>query len=699
MLSTMRLNLFFLAGLTLLLFSCTQTYIVTFSGSEGGSVSEIGGEYDEGTTVSVTATPTTGYEFQGWSDGSMQNPRTITVSESINLTALFSKQQLSLNVSIQGEGSVVDSNGNSPSIYEFGADVSLEAVPDIGYEFQGWSDGSMQNPRALTITESLNLIAIFTKQAFEIIVVTEGEGVVVDQNGELPGMYDFGADINLKAQPAKGYYFTGWEYEFSLENLIEDSNAQNNPQISSAIASFISSFYSFEAEYLTEIAAMSSLDAELNKLEEELNSFNNLAFNRDYSEDEILKVIESYTLKYDDIKGLYQLSDTDFPLAAYANFSITAKFEKIESLYIMLGNEGGRVKVGNSPSSKISFILAPYNSQHQITAVSNEGWDFDNWGGDISSITNPLEIFLDNDLSELPTIINASFKKKKFDLNVSIEGDGSVSEEVVVQSGQYDFETQVKLTAVPDENWEFINWSGDLTSTENPVIIEVNNTKSITAKFAKKDSDKDGVPDDIDQCPDTPEGSLVDELGCPTDLNNNGIPDDLEGDADNDGVIDYYDECSNTTPGASVDSKGCAVVDQVFLFSGAVSTVVLNNNVSGTISFSIRNNLDEPIQLESLKVYDGDSGFLRATADRNTNPELFPSLSPGQSHSLQSTFNSFIFLPMYYWRFTYKGQVYEVSKRWSLTSGQTKPYNSMEDFSNKEWDKKVVSFELTTNKK
>ena len=109
--------------------------------------------------------------------------------------------------------------------------------------------------------------------------------------------------------------------------------------------------------------------------------------------------------------------------------------------------------------------------------------------------------------------------------------------------------------------------------------------------------------------------------------------------------------------------------------------------------------MDKPIQLESLKVYDGDTGFLRATADRNTNPELFPSLSPGQSHSLQSTFNSFIYLPMYYWRFTYKGQVYEVSKRWSLNSGQTKPFNSKEDFSNKEWDKKVVSFELTTKKK
>ena len=29
---------------------------------------------------------------------------------------------------------------------------------------------------------------------------------------------------------------------------------------------------------------------------------------------------------------------------------------------------------------------------------------------------------------------------------------------------------------------------------------------------------------------------------------------------------------------------------------------------------------------------------------------MFPALAPGQSHSLQATFNSFIYLPIYYWR-------------------------------------------------
>jgi uncharacterized repeat protein (TIGR02543 family) len=81
-----------LSLILILILSCTPTYIVTFSGSTGGTVSDLGGEFDEGATVTVSAQSETGYEFQGWSDGSSQNPRTIVVSENLNLTALFQKK-------------------------------------------------------------------------------------------------------------------------------------------------------------------------------------------------------------------------------------------------------------------------------------------------------------------------------------------------------------------------------------------------------------------------------------------------------------------------------------------------------------------------------------------------------------------------------------------------------------------------------
>ena len=64
---------------------------------------------------------------------------------------------------------------------------------------------------------------------------------------------------------------------------------------------------------------------------------------------------------------------------------------------------------------------------------------------------------------------------------------------------------------------------------------------------APSDSDGDGVPDDQDQCPDTPAGSPVNEQGC-------------EGDTDGDGVADSADTCPETPAGTPVNEQGCPAV-------------------------------------------------------------------------------------------------------------------------------------------
>ena len=66
-------------------------YTLTVTASEGGSVTN-GGTFDEGTSVSVTATPNEGYEFVGW-EGSDSTEASLTVTLGANTTiqALFQK--------------------------------------------------------------------------------------------------------------------------------------------------------------------------------------------------------------------------------------------------------------------------------------------------------------------------------------------------------------------------------------------------------------------------------------------------------------------------------------------------------------------------------------------------------------------------------------------------------------------------------
>ncbi|MEM7280787.1 MAG: FG-GAP-like repeat-containing protein [Pseudomonadota bacterium] len=98
------------------------------------------------------------------------------------------------------------------------------------------------------------------------------------------------------------------------------------------------------------------------------------------------------------------------------------------------------------------------------------------------------------------------------------------------------------------------------------------------------DSDRDGVTDDIDQCPDTPPNTPVDSVGCTLDLDGDddgvldaddecpntqpGVPVDEVGcdrDSDNDGVPDHKDECPDTKPDVEVDIKGCEIKEEIRL--------------------------------------------------------------------------------------------------------------------------------------
>lgn len=62
------------------------------------------------------------------------------------------------------------------------------------------------------------------------------------------------------------------------------------------------------------------------------------------------------------------------------------------------------------------------------------------------------------------------------------------------------------------------------------------------------DGDGDGVSDEMDDCPYTPPGTVVDARGCP-----------VQGDIDGDGVPDALDDCPYTPKGAIVDAHGCAL--------------------------------------------------------------------------------------------------------------------------------------------
>jgi uncharacterized repeat protein (TIGR02543 family) len=86
--------------------SCTTsptTYTLTTSVSGQGSISPSSGTYNAGSTVTLTATPATGYKFDGWGGAlsGTTNPATLTINSNVTITATFSQIPATITLTIQ----------------------------------------------------------------------------------------------------------------------------------------------------------------------------------------------------------------------------------------------------------------------------------------------------------------------------------------------------------------------------------------------------------------------------------------------------------------------------------------------------------------------------------------------------------------------------------------------------------------------
>ena len=161
-----------------------------------------------------------------------------------------------------------------------------------------------------------------------------------------------------------------------------------------------------------------------------------------------------------------------------SNKNIIAQFQKRKyNLKINILGEG-------TVSEEI--ISSSKNSDYEsgtivrLTAIPSSGYYFTGWSNDVSGDTNPVEININR-----AKTITAKFEKKSYNLEIKVEGEGTVEEEIIEtgKSTDYLFGTKVKLTPKPSEGWDFIKWKGDHNGDENPLEIIINKATNITANF------------------------------------------------------------------------------------------------------------------------------------------------------------------------------------------------------------------------
>ena len=181
-------------------FSMSEKYTVSLSCDTNKGTVTGSGEYDENANVTIEAIANEGYHFVKWSDGNTENPRTIVVTEDVELTAEFAINQYEVNVTA-GENGYVKGSGT----YNYGTEVTIEAIANEGYHFVEWSDGNTENPRTIVVTEDVELMAEFAINQYEVEVKSDENGYATGS-----GTYDYGTEVTIEAIANEGYHFVEW---------------------------------------------------------------------------------------------------------------------------------------------------------------------------------------------------------------------------------------------------------------------------------------------------------------------------------------------------------------------------------------------------------------------------------------------------------------------------------------------------------
>ena len=140
---------------------CTGTiYTLTMAASGNGTVSGAG-SYIAGTVVTVTGSPSTGYQFDHWSGDATgtSSVTTVTMDGNKSVTGYFISSSFTLTTAASGPGSVTAGGTYSPGTF-----VTVTATPNASGRFTGWSGDASgtSNPLSVQMTSNKSIVANFS---------------------------------------------------------------------------------------------------------------------------------------------------------------------------------------------------------------------------------------------------------------------------------------------------------------------------------------------------------------------------------------------------------------------------------------------------------------------------------------------------------------------------------------------------------
>jgi len=415
--------------------------ITVLSANESYGSVDGGGIFHEGDEISISAEPSDGYRFVSWDDGNTDNPRTITVTGDATYIADFVAQY---TITVLSED---DSQGSAigSGIYDEGQEITIEAVPNDGFLFSSWNDGSTENPRIITVTAE----ATYTASFVDAESVNSYTIEVLSANSEMgsvsgSGTYAEGTVIMISATANDGYRFIGWT----------DGN-NDNPRNITVIenASYTANFEVIPVYTITVLANS--------------DEYGTVDGGGTFYENEEIQI--SATPYYGHRFVSWDDNNIDNPrtITVIEDATYTANFIAQYTIRVLSSNntQGSVAGAGTFDDGEVITI----------EAIPNEGYFFVSW--DDGNTENPRVVTVTENVTYVASFADAeSVVSYTITVTTDTPEIGSVS-----GTGTYAEGTVVMISADPHHGYRFVSWNDG--NTDNPRSITVTEDASYTAIF------------------------------------------------------------------------------------------------------------------------------------------------------------------------------------------------------------------------
>ena len=396
-------------------------YTVEVNGDGTQEASVDGGDFNVGETVTLSATPETGYEFSSWSSSpsvTISNDSFEMPASNVTITANYTA--IDYTVAVNGDGTQT-----GDGIYTIGQTVTLTAQPQAGYEFSSWSSSpsvTISNDSFEMPASNVTITANYT--AIDYTVAVNGDGT---QTGD--GIYTIGQTVTLTAQPQAGYEFSSWSSSPSV-TISNDSFEMPASNVT------ITANYTAIGYTVTVNGTNGTQEASVDGGDFNVGETVTLSATPD----------PGYEFSSWSSSPSVTISNDSFEMPA-SNVTITANYTAIDYTVAVNGD-------GTQTGDGIYTI----GQTVTLTAQPQAGYEFSSWSSSPS-------VTISNNSFEMPAsnvTITANYTAIGY--TVTVNGTNG-TQEASVDGGDFNVGETVTLSATPDPGYEFSSWSSSPSVT------------------------------------------------------------------------------------------------------------------------------------------------------------------------------------------------------------------------------------------